>query len=485
MSRIACPYCCTIQTFPDGQVCKNCNETVPENYLTAARVNSPFYMAVVGMSSHGKTTLIHSLINTIDHLGKISRGAFLTALDDHTATELKLIRQRISKREANNATTLRPKGVYLQTPMVLSLKSFMTDNRHTLVIYDIAGEAFSDRAEIQQYAEPLKLAHTIWFIVSQHDLTHANSEYSTLADLFNIYVTGMERAGANPRGRNLHLVYTKADKITNQLPNEVLEYIRNDPYSNLAGQSPRDLKDKQFNETSYVAELNTNSEHLLEYTRYDVDSGIAFINMAEDYEMALSFSVNTALGGDHTPNRSQIEYESLRVLDPLIWALQDNVGLRPGRNGQTSEIVLILDTGYNSKRKIYEQKLPSHFFTALSQHGDVKTYYIGTMAPMIQSGIEPSNAAPDNETQPYIGMILDQLREGTQVVVLTCQRIGDLLDFHTSEWHQRLSIITFDQRPYEVQRNDPWPRSVDFDVSKTPASQVEKIIKRLFEKTHG
>lgn len=483
MSRIACPYCCTVQTFPEEIKCKNCGEEVPENYLRGARTTPPFYMAVVGMSSHGKTTFIHSLTNAMDHLGKIARGAFLTALDDHTAAELKLIRQKIAKRESTTATKPRPKGVYLQEPMVFSLKSFMTKDRNTLVIYDIAGEAFSDRAEIQQYAEPLKLAHTVWFMVSLHDLKYANSEYGTIADLFNVYVTGMERAGANPRGRNLHVVFTKADKITNQLPSEILEYVRDDWYTNLAAQSPRDLQSKQFNQENYIYELEQMSHRLRDYTEYDVDSGIAFINMAEDYQMNLSFSINTAIGGDHTPNRSQIEYESFRVLDPLIWTLRENIGLGPQRGPDVRqpgrEVVLVLDTGFSSKNKIYGLGLPSQFFTALSEYGDVKTFYLGTSTPMTHVGIEPTNAAPSKETLPFIGPILDQLGDGAIVLVLTCQTIADFLDYHTTAWHQRIGIITFEQ-VYEVMRNDPWPRSIVFDRSATPSAQVETIVKKLF-----
>jgi len=486
MSRIACPYCCTIQTFPDANVCKNCGEEVPENYLRAAKVTSPFYMAVVGMSSHGKTAFIHSLTSAMDNLGKISRGAFLSAIDDHTAAELKLIRQKIAKREVTTATKPRPKGVYLQEPMVFTLRSFMAEDRNTLVIYDIAGEAFSDRAEIQQYADPLKLANTVWFMISLHDLQHANSEYSTIADLFNVYITGMERAGANPRGRHLHVVYTKADKITELLPNEILEYVREDQYSNLSAQSPRDLQNKQFERDNYIYELEQMSHRLREYTEYDVPSGMTFVNMVEDYQMTLSFSINTALGGDPTPNR-QIDYDAHRVLDPLVWVLRENAGLGPSIGGigigdskyGEQEIALILDNGFSSKNKIYGLGLPAQFFTELMEYGSVKTFYLGTTSPMTTVGVEPTNAAPSKETLPLIGPILDQLSENARAVLITSQRVGDMLDFHTTDWHQRLGIITFEQ-PYEVRRNDPWPRSMVFDRSAPPSAQIKTIVKKLF-----
>ncbi len=500
MSRIACPYCCTVQTFPETNECRQCRNPVPEKYIRASRDTPPIYMVVVGMTAHGKTTFIHSLTYAMDNLGKVARGSFLDALDDGTMTQLRQIRGQIETREQTESTQKRDRDFDLQEPLVFSLKGFMSTPKHDrypLVIYDLAGESFSDRGEIQQYAEPLKLARTIWFIVSLHDLMHTNDEYGTIADLFNIYITGMERVEASPRHRALHVVYTKADKLINQLPPEILSYIREDPYGSLPRQHPRELRDKQFDEDVYSIDLEEMSARLRDFTEYEVPSGMSFINMAEDYDMSLSFSINTATGGDYTP--SMAEYESYRVLDPLVWALRhrmddelvevDEVASVPGRHTPTRstsserEVVLILDTGFASRQTIYNLQLPSLFFNELSRYGTVNTYYMGTLKPMARSGYEPSDNIPQNETLPFIGAILDQVGDNVMGVIITRQVIWDLEDFHDASWHERLGIVTM-QNPVEVRYGDPWPRSAI--LTRGPGTpdlkdEVKQIVKKFFE----
>ncbi|MBZ0296846.1 MAG: hypothetical protein K8L99_30070 [Anaerolineae bacterium] len=488
-SRIACPYCCTVQTFPEGNQCRECGLEVPEKYIRYAREQAPVYLSVVGMTAHGKTTLLNSLTLALDNIGKIARKqrAYVEALDDFTLAKFQDIRGQTAEREQTTSTIPNPG---LQQPLVLSLNKFMSEGRQPVVIYDLAGEAFSDRAEIQEYAAPLKLAQTIWFIVSLHDLEHENTAYSSIADLFNVYITGMERAEANPHGRNLHVIYTKADKLTNQLDQETLEYLREDPYTNLAEQNPRELIDRQFDEEDYVYQMEQVDNRLLEYTEFDVTGGTTFVNMAQDYQMALSFSINTAIGRDHTPNNRMIDYRAYRVIDPLVWALRKKTddfmpNLRPvevDKPGYMSQVALILDTGFSSKNKIYGLELPSHLFTALSGLGEVATYYIGTLSPMTQIGYEPANHPPTVEYPPLIGPILDQLHEYSYILLVTSQTIVDLIDYHSSEWHERMAIVTF-ETIYEVRRNDAWPKAHVFDRTRTPVEQCKDIVDKLFYKS--
>jgi len=491
MSRIACPYCCTIQTFPEGYVCKNCETEVPEKYIQFARNSPPVYLAVVGMTAHGKTTYLHSLTHTMDNLGKIAKGSYLDALDDETLHELRRIRGQISTRTATESTRPRPKGVYLQKPMVFSLKGFMTQDRHPLVIYDLAGESFSDRAEIQQYAEPLKLAYTIWFVVSLYDLEKNNNEYGTIADLFNIYVTGMERVGASLQGRNLHVIYTKGDKLVNRLDTELLEYLRDDPYTNLATTKAGDLRNKQFDQDDYTYQLEQMSGWLQEFTMDEVPGGLQFINMVEDNGMGLLFSLNTAIGRDHLPNNQMIDYESYRVLDALIWSLREVKAIEPqkastGTNRRVDasgkrEIALILDTsGFSANAKIYQLELPGLFFSALSDYGEVKSFYMGTLQPFTREGMEPTNTPPLQTSHPLIGPILDSLSEDSCILVITCQSIWDLMDFHETAWHTRLGIITFDQL-CEIRNGEYWPRAAVYDRTRTPQEQVKEIVKKLMK----
>jgi len=497
MSRIACPYCCTIQTFPEGTKCKQCGNDVPTKYLDLARTSAPVYLSVVGPTSVGKTTFLRSLSHNMDNIGKISQGAFLDPLDDNTLAEMKNIRDKIANRVAATPTVPRSKEDALrkpQEPLIFSLKSFMTNqetkqDRNLLVMYDIAGEVFENRAEIEQYAEPLKLAHTIWFVVSLHDLEHGKTNYNTIADVFNIYATGMERVGARPNERKLHVIYTKADKLLNILPDDIREYVRDDPYFNLAERKPSEFKAIPFSRDDYEYGLDQLSSRLEDYTMDDVNGGLQFINMVRDYGMELSFSINTATGRDYTPRAQIIDSDSYRVLDPLVWALRSHVEIQPqmnlsGKNKSPNmriPIALILDTGFSSKAKIYDKhaQLHAQFFSALSDIGDVTTYYTGTLTPMTQPGLEPVINNIPKETPSLIGPILDQLSPDALILVVTSRRIEDLQDFHIPEWHKCMGVITF-EAIYEVRKNDPWPRSVVFDRTTTADGQAKDLVKKLF-----
>jgi hypothetical protein len=456
-------------------------------FIRAAREDPPVYLAAVGMSQHGKTTYIQSMAVIMEEMEKVAADTYIDYLDDYTSSELRTIREMVGTQTVTESTQKKSAQDDRLNPLMFTLAHFLERGKKPVVIYDLAGEIFSDRAEIGLYADPLKLAHTVWFFVSLYDLQHENREYSTIMDLFNIYVAGMERIGAATQNRHLHVIYTKADKLVNILPETIRAYLRADPYSELPDKKPSELRDVQFDPAAYIKETEDISTTLYEFTREEVPRGRAFISMVNDTGMSLSFSITSSTGRETSPrDNTMTRYRAFRVIDPMIWALRENkpltaeslAGLGRGSPGQgpgsgVREIALILDAGYRSDF-IYTNKLPGHFFQALSLLGDVKTFHMGQLETVTEAGREPTSERPLHAAPAIIGPVLDRLQENAYVLVITRQDILDLADFDTSDWHSRMGFVTF-------QMTDAWPRVAVYSLTRDDhETQAKEIVQRFF-----
>lgn len=463
MARIACPYCYTVQTFEASLECIQCGRAVPRSFIKAARKNAPVYLATVGTTQHGKTTYLDSLMVTIENLGKISRDTYHDYLDDHTFDEVRSTRVQVQNQEKRDITpkTSQPE------PLLISLHNFWDNEVNTLVMYDLGGEIFDRRDTIEDYAEPLRHAHTIWFFVSLYDLQHNDRQGRTISDLFNVYRTGMERLGVSTRGRNLLVIYTKADMMVDEWPDEVRRYLQSDPYADLAGLKRRELEGQELDEHAYTQKMLRLSDELKEYTYDDVEGGVPFINMVKQSGMNLAFCVTSSLGREVRGAASKlIEYRRFRVIDPLLWAIDRNRGL----DGDL-KLTLVLDAGKNATQ-VFDNSLPTDFYNALSPLGAVSTYFLGTTASAVNVGAPPPTEKPEHNHPALIGPILDQAPPNGQIVVITERSIADLDDFDTPEWHKRLLICTFREGLIK------WPRQ---EVLQRDRNAIESLVERHFK----
>lgn len=449
MAKLACPYCHHVQLFDEKADCENCGNEVTPQFLRAAAKTPPIYLATVGFTQHGKTTYLDSLMTMVENLGKISDRTYHEYMDDPTFEKVQRMRKQVQQREVPEST----RATRDVQPMLVSLHNFLDQPVHPVILYDLGGEVFDRKADIQRFAEPMKNAHTIWFFVSVYDLENPDEQgrgedfIRSLSDLFAVYRSGMERLGVSLKGRNLLIVYTKADQVANQLPAQVRNYLRSDKYYDLARLKRSEARGLGFDPDAYLRDILEISDELREWT-YDIEGGTPFINMLDESGMNVLFTVTSSIGRQSDPNTDRmIEFRRYRVLDPLLWALLHNRAI-----GGDRMIALILDSAAGADH-VYANDLPHHAFDYLSGQGNVTTYYLGQATSVSRAGSRPPDAAPEDPHPSLIGPILDSLDDKDAVVIVldrpdhdgTSDVLIDLEDYDIPAWRRRIVILTFQE----------------------------------------
>lgn len=429
MARIICPYCGTRQTFaPSDRECRECKTEIPVKYVQNVRKRPPVWMATIGNSQHGKTTYVDSLSLVLENLGKISRGTFSTYLDPNTFEKLRLIRVEAQEGRLPDST---PESANRPTPILISLPNFLGNVINTLVVYDLPGEVFDQPEMTAQYADAIRHAETIWFIISLADVL-GDQQGRTIADLVQIYVDAMASIGADTKKRRILVVYTKADRIHNRLPIEIKNYLGKDPYRKIQQMTMGEANQTPFNEYEYTRNLYEISEQLKEFTYNEVPHGVDLINMIDFYGMELFFSIVASVPGVDGQTTG-VDTPRHRVIDPLIWALTGQI-----KDNDDEKVALIVDAGQNTE-DIYKFELPAEFFDALqSQNADVVTYFMGQSKPMTDQRPEKT---PKKTLPNLLGPIIDHLPENTLIFVLTRNIPIDIYDYLHSSRHDKIFLF--------------------------------------------
>lgn len=453
MARIICPYCLNSQTFTRNNICEHCNQEVPPKYINSAKKRVPVWLVTVGNKQHGKTTYVDSMAVTVENLGKIAEGTYYSYLDTYTFDQIRQMRQEVQKGILPEST----QSLETPQPLLINIHNFLGHEVNTLAIFDLAGEIFDNRSEIGRYATAIRHAQTIWFLVSLDDLIK-DQEGRSISDLFEVYLAGMEQLGASIRGRNVLIVYTKADKLAQILPDEIRNYLRHDPYCNLKQMKRQEAAAHLLDDYAYEQEMRRVSDALEDFTYNDVEGGIALINMIKSSGMNLSFAITSSLGQDAAGRQMGTEIQRYRVLDPLIWALTLDRGSK-----HETEVAILMDAG-DGCETIYQNDLPAQVYDELLMRGaDATSYYMGQSQPAYQLGQRPTEGFPRRSGIRLIGPILDQLPKQVFAIALTTGPIMDLYDFFGTTWYDRLLVVNLSSEmthwphimPFEVGQHDP------------------------------
>lgn len=438
---IMCPYCLTMQEPQQTNLCNNpkCGQKLPPKYVESARSGNLTCLGTFGLPSHGKTALLSSLMQSAQAVHKIVTGSYVRPLDDDTQKKLNEWSARYKTGEVKPPSTPpdeRPK------PLLVMNNKFSTRHSTILVAYDLAGEALERARSQPEYVRALNKVNTIWCVVSLDDLINQNNTGYSLDGLFNIYLDAMADLHISIKGKNILVVYTKADILLGvklglePLPREVVEYLSTDPYDQLREMRGSELP--AFDEDAYFAKMCEISDILQEYTTDFVDGGGAFVSMVKDAGAEVYFTINSAYGGalDANNNKMGTAVHTIRVLDALIWAIKLN---SPPVAEQ--EVALIVPSTIESAG-LASQGTISRFYDELSAHGGyVATYYPGQIEPAFPLGISPI-AVQSSSNLALIGPILDRLKSGTAVVLLVNDALPmDFIDLFASQWMDKLLLV--------------------------------------------
>ena len=434
MPRIMCPFC--LQPHDTGAsatfTCPTYKEAIPAPYIREYDDTLPLWLVTVGFPKHGKTTYLAALTLTLQHMSSVWPGSYYRALDQYTMDAARDW-MRAARLGVQNEST--PRGI--SRPLLLSMYQIPTSGSRCLVMYDVAGEIYDRLHEVEEYVASIKQVSTTWFFISLKDMKEQDR---TLSDLFTVYLSGLENLHADLTGRNLIVVYTKADEITT-FPQDIRQYLMNDRFQAITVPDAERPDLSTFTMDDYYAEMKTMSDRLRTYTRERVPGGNPFINMVEGQQMNLVFSVTSALGErPDDSNRLREDARRYRILDPFLWAM------RLERPTVTRPFTLILDAS-ESAGEIYHESLLGAIWAQLSTKGAVSTYSMGSRRPVSSPGQTPPLTSPATARPRLIGPILERLPSDTTTLVLTTGHILDLQDYDIPPWQTRILLVGLDWEP--------------------------------------
>lgn len=439
---IMCPYCQTMQEPQSTNLCNSpkCGQKLPPEYVKIARNGHITYLGTFGLPSHGKTALLSSLMQSAQAVTKIVPGSYVRPLGDETQKTLNEWSARYRRGEVKLPSTTpnaRPQ------PLLVLNNKFATNGVDCLVAYDLAGEALKNAGSQSEHVRSLSKVNTIWCVVSLDDLIHENNEGYSLDGLFNIYLEAMTDLHISIKGKNILIVYTKADLLLGirdglvPLPSEVEDYLATDPYDQLRARRGAELP--SFDEDAYFARMCEISDILLEYTTDFIDGGGALVNMIRDEDAQVYFTINSAYGGALDAGNTTIgtAVRAIRVLDALIWAIKLN---RVG-GGYEQEVALIVP-GTIQSAGLASQGTIMRFYDELSSRGGhVATYYPGQVRPAFSLGTSPT-PVQSSANLALICPLLDHLKPGTAVVLLVNDTLPlDFIDLYATQWAERLLLV--------------------------------------------
>lgn len=434
MPQITCPFC--LQSHDTGAAatftCSKYQQVIPASYIREYDTTPPLWLVTVGFPKHGKTTYLAALTLTLKDMSEVWPGSFSRDLDQYTMETARnwLRDARLGIQSASTATGI-------PRPLLMSISKIAGGGSRCLVMYDVAGEVYDKLHEVEEYVASIKQVSTTWFFVSLKDLQDRDQSRS-LSELFTVYLTGMEGLHADLRGRNLIVVYTKGDQITDPV---IRSYLLSDPLQALAAPASQRLNLGAFSMEEYYASLQKMSDTLRTYTRDEVPGGKPFVNMVESQGMNLVFSVTSALGEDpNADNRLSEDAHRYRILDPFLWAV------RLERPEVKRSLALVLDASA-AAHGLYNDVVLSDVWAQLSMKGEVSTYLLGSRRPLGNPGQSPSLTPPAIARPRLIGPVLERLPANTSTLVLTTGRILDLADYATTDWRRRLLVVGLDWEP--------------------------------------
>lgn len=324
---IHCPFCLRENPYSNGSRSCVCGKEAPTAYLNEIATTKPLWVHTVGFTGHGKTVYLSLLMSLIEKIAYIWPGSYSRPLNDDALEHIRECREKIKEG------VMPVKTVQLAdfpTPVLTQLKSMKRWEDRCLIIHDLAGEDYSTIQSTSESGQFIKFAPTSLFLISLSEIGKSGN-YNSISDLFHIYISALERMNASISGRNIIIVYTKADMLDN-LPERVYQYLTDDIlWDDLLQRKRLSFSDSYME--SYIQFMNYISNQLRDYTIEKIDTGLQLISSAEDMGINLRFCATSALGSaTNSQNAMTVPITPKRILDPLFWMLEMDLRNSPAAN---------------------------------------------------------------------------------------------------------------------------------------------------------
>lgn len=313
---IRCPFCLLENPYqPESRDCSSCGRESPVAYIKEFSETKPLWVHTVGFTGHGKSVYLSLLLSYIEKMSYLWSNAYYRPLNDDALGNIQANRNRINNGIMPEKTNVADFPI----PVLMQLKNMKRWKDRCLIMHDLAGENYGTIQKTSEAGKFISFASTSLFMISLEEIVRVNSH--KVSDLFDIYLSALERMNSEVVGRNIVVVYTKADILTN-LPDRVSQYLQDDHlWSGLLSLKRQDFSESHMEE--YIQYMNYISNQLREYTIDKIDGGLQLIHAAEGKGITLRFCVTSALGSPTDSHNTMIvPISPKRVLDPLFWIME-------------------------------------------------------------------------------------------------------------------------------------------------------------------
>lgn len=298
--------------------CECCNEVLPPLYLRGGQGMLPLPIQFFGLSQHGKTAYLAALTMALQRVNTVWNGFTATPATEYSRRVVQEVNRCFDTGQLPPPTPAAASDCYL-----LLLNRIPKWGKAALMIRDCSGEAFQGLdVDVQQASFLIKAPLTFMFI-SSGDL----KEGYTMDALMTNYLSAFAAYGVGPELKKIVLVLTKADSLLDSLPADVLTYIMEDP---IWRASREEVESKAYGASEIETYMRSLQEisYLIEEWICSRAAGRTMVTLARDSDIEIQFSVVSSTGSAPRAqdNMLSTSWEPSRVLDPLLWALEMELG---------------------------------------------------------------------------------------------------------------------------------------------------------------
>lgn len=382
---------------------------------------------LAGLTSHGKTAILESLLGALKKLSGRLSGFSINGIDQET---IEMLRQIPADRipDPTDGVTKALVNAY-----GLPIPGMNISERRHLFFYDPAGENFAIGRENATGLGPMMDSNVIWLVfnisnfVKDGARTQINEVLQSLTRMFQV-------EGKSLQGKNLIVVYTNGDNLVDFLPDddkaEISRYLFEDRNfgQEVLDASPSASLNIDFG--PYMSDAEKVSD-LLERMTKDLQGGENFLQQARDLKLKLRFCVTESIGHPVDDGQQHGDRIPKRILDPLWWTLFQQRDQVPNQTSSSRRIVnLIVDANQN---ELFEKGWVEKLWKTLGDSYRTNVYFLGRKQAESLHPIAPPEIGSDTYAG-LLGPLLSAMPREDLVVLLADQRVPiDFEDFRDDE----------------------------------------------------
>jgi len=313
---ILCPFCLTENRYAkEIDHCLKCKEELPAQYVSNYEQAPPFFVQLIGWSGVGKTVYLQTLTLMLKKMERFWKNRYVCSpLTEITREFMKDVRvyEATGTMPASNQEILHD----AYTMLLLGMERW---GGRTLVTRDVAGEDFVNLQFPLEHMPYLMHVPVTLMMISLSDLKKDNR--LSVDELMNSYVDTLVRNKKNYKTSNLKviIVLSKADKIKDELPTSLRNYLESDPFD--IRKQENNFKDWDFM-NEYMNNLYKMSKNTRNWFTKTQPGGRMLLSKASRAGLSLEFTLISSTGSDPGQDAKMlVNLNPMRVLDPYFLAL--------------------------------------------------------------------------------------------------------------------------------------------------------------------